>query len=327
MKLNARRMKLLAPILTVGILVAIYLNIDRSLLLQYLSNLHPGYFALALSLFVPQILISSLRWKTMTSQICPMGLGQSLQQVMASKALNALVPSKMGEMSKAYFLRVNSDSDLNHAAVPAVIFEKILDMGGLCTLLMLGWLFAPERGKPVWLGAAVAAGSLAVVALLLVVPLKGLGDKLVSWNARLKWLKQLLAGWDTLLVGWQNGAGLLRRILGLSVLLWVLHVLQIYLFFPSLNHPVPLAPALAFIPLSILVGLLPITIAGMGTRDAALIVLFAPYAGPALVAGVGLFCSMRYWVDTLLGVPFLHGYTSRMSQFQAGKQGYFSGKH
>jgi hypothetical protein len=50
----------------------------------------------------------------------------------------------------------------------------------------------------------------------------------------------------------------------------------------------------------------------MGTRDSALILLFAPYADAALVAGVGLLCSMRYWMDTLLGVPFFHGYTSRM---------------
>jgi len=318
-------MKLLAPVLTAGILVTIYMNIDRGLLLQYFTHLHPGYFTVALLLFIPQIIVTSLRWKIMTSRLCPMGLGQSMQQVMASKALNALVPSKMGELSKAYFLRVSSGSSLN-LTVPAVMFEKILDMGGLCTVLMVGCLVAPGRSEALWLGAAIAGGSMAVVALLLFLPLKGLGGKVMSWSTRLKWLEQPLAGWDTLLAGWQSEEGSLLRILGLSVLLWVLHFLQIYLFFPSLNHPVPLAPALAFIPLSILVGLLPVTIGGMGTRDAALIVLFVPYADSALMAGVGLLCSMRYWVDTLLGVPFLYRYAGRTSQFEAGKPGDFSGK-
>jgi hypothetical protein len=47
----------------------------------------------------------------------------------------------------------------------------------------------------------------------------------------------------------------------------------------------------------------------MGTRDSALIYLFASYESAALMAGIGILCSMRYWVDTLLGLPFFHVYS------------------
>ncbi len=320
MKGNARWMKRLAFILTAGILAIIYMQIDRSLLLHNLMRVNLCFFSLALLLFIPQILISSLRWKIMTSQLSPMGLGQSIQQVMASKALNAFVPSKMGEMSKAYFLRMSSESNLDHS-IAAVILEKLLDVGGLCTVLVMGFLAAPGRNNLLWLGAVMAGVYLTMVAFLLLVPLGGLGERLLNWKAWLKWLGRLLIGWSVLLSGWKERGGLLSRILGLSILLWILHVLQIYLFFPSLNHIVPVAPALALIPLSVFVGLLPITIGGMGTRDSALILLFAPYAGPALMAGVGLLCSMRYWVDTLLGVPFLHFYTRKMGEAEGAKSG------
>ncbi|UCG11265.1 MAG: flippase-like domain-containing protein [Deltaproteobacteria bacterium] len=318
MKPGARWMKGLALLLTIGILIAIYARIDRRLLIYYFTQLHPGYFALALIIFIPQILVSSFRWQTMTRQICPMGLGQSMQQVMAAKALNALVPSKLGEMSKAYFLRMSSGKNVEQT-VPAVILEKVLDMGGLCAVLMVGVLIAPQRNEPVWLGGAIAGGCLAAVVLLLLVPLRSLGERLMRRNGRLKWLGQLLLGWDNLIQEWKRRGRTLSRIVALSVLLWGLHLLQIYLFFPSLNHSVPLTPALTLIPLAILVGLLPITIGGMGTRDSALIVLFAPYANSALMAGVGLLCSMRYWVDTLLGVPFLHWYTRRMGEGAGGR--------
>ena len=318
MRLNARWMKWLALIFTVAILGIVYRGIDRTLLLRYLMDVHPGYFAVALLLFIPQILVSSLRWKMMTSLLSPMSLGQSVQQVMASKALNAFVPAKMGEMSKAYFLKTSSGSGLDHC-LAAVFLEKLLDVGGLCSVLVVAFLIAPQNTTVPRLGAAMASGYLLVVSLLLFVPIRGLGEKLLNRRAWSKMLGQLLLGWDDLLEGWKKPGGLLSRILGLSLLVWVLHVLQIYLFFPSLNHIVPLAPALALIPISVFVGLLPITIGGMGTRDSALILLFAPYAGSALMAGVGLLCSLRYWVDTLLGVPFLHYYTRKIGEVQDGR--------
>jgi hypothetical protein len=65
----------------------------------------------------------------------------------------------------------------------------------------------------------------------------------------------------------------------------------------------------AYVPIAIFIGLLPITIGGMGTRDAALMALFAPYEGAALMAGIGLLCSTRYWLDSLLGWPFFQAYS------------------
>jgi hypothetical protein len=67
---------------------------------------------------------------------------------------------------------------------------------------------------------------------------------------------------------------------------------------------------IAYVPISIFIGLLPITIGGVGTRDAALIHLFAPYASPAMMAGIGLLCSLRYVLDSLIGLPFFRAYLS-----------------
>ncbi len=304
--------KLLALACTAGILAAIYAHIDLSQLLHRLLDAHPGYFALALFLFIPQILVTSVRWRVMMARIRPLDLGESIRMVMAGKALNALVPSKLGEMSKAYFLKMGAQVDMAQS-VSAVILEKILDMGGLCTMLLMGIILTPESSEAVWLGGAISAGVLVSMTLLFLLPLGALGQLLSRGGKLAGRVGQLLTGWQAVLAGWKGRGGALPWILVLSVLLWGLHVLQIYLFFPSLRHPVPLAPALAYIPLGIVAGLLPITIGGMGTRDSALILLFSTYADPAVMAGIGLLCSLRYWMDTLLGVPFFHWYTSKMS--------------
>jgi len=61
-----------------------------------------------------------------------------------------------------------------------------------------------------------------------------------------------------------------------------------------------LAAVFLRVPIAIFVGLLPITLAGIGTRDGALVALIAPHAVAALV---GLFSTLRYVVMALLGVP------------------------
>jgi uncharacterized protein (TIRG00374 family) len=302
-------MKWLPLAVSVAMLWAIYARIDRGLLLQRFISLHIGCFGLALFLFIPQILVTSLRWRFMISCVRPMSLWDSVRLVMAGKAMNAIAPSKLGEVSKAYFLKREGGVDIGQA-VSVVVLEKALDMGGLCIALLFGVIFAPDHTPAVWLGALIATASLLGVGLLLTLPIGAMGVRLTNWNPKLGKIAKLFDGWSTVLSMWKRRGGGLPSILGLSVLLWGLHVMQIYLFFPSLGKWMPLAPVLAYVPLSLLVGLLPITIGGMGTRDSALIFLFSSYADPSLMAGVGLLCSLRYWADTLLGVPFFHQYMS-----------------
>jgi uncharacterized protein (TIRG00374 family) len=301
-------MKWFALACSAAILLAIYSRIDLNGLAHRLIHVHPVYFGLALLCFVPQILLTTVRWRVMMAEIRPMTMGESLRMVMAGKALNALVPSKLGEMSKAYFLRQGGRVD-GPRAVSAVILEKGMDLAGLCLVLLLGVLAAPEHGEPVLLGGAISGGVLAAVGFILLFPIGPMGESLTARGNPWARIGRLITGWAGVLALWKSRTGRLPAIVGMSILLWGFHVLQIYLFFPSLNHGVPWPAALAYVPLGILAGLLPITVGGMGTRDTALILLFAPYADATVMAGVGLLCSMRYWADTLLGVPFFHHYT------------------
>ena len=63
-------------------------------------------------------------------------------------------------------------------------------------------------------------------------------------------------------------------------------------------------------PLAMFVGLLPISLFGVGTRDAAIIYLFSAYHPAEVMAGVGLYVSLRYFVPAAAGLPFLQHYLS-----------------
>ena len=78
------------------------------------------------------------------------------------------------------------------------------------------------------------------------------------------------------------------------------------MFFYALGINIPLLFTIANIPIAIFIGLVPVTLGGMGTRDAAIIFLFSEYATPSELLGIGiLFSIFRYWLLSLIGIPFM----------------------
>jgi len=103
---------------------------------------------------------------------------------------------------------------------------------------------------------------------------------------------------------WQHRPRL-AAVTGLSLFLWFLHLVQIWMFTLALRKDVPFLANLGLAPLAILAGLLPLTFAGIGTRDAALILFYHRYLDPAAGAALGLLCTSRYLMPALAGLPFL----------------------
>jgi uncharacterized membrane protein YbhN (UPF0104 family) len=78
------------------------------------------------------------------------------------------------------------------------------------------------------------------------------------------------------------------------------------IFFYTLGIKISLLPIIANIPLAIIIGQIPITLGGAGTRDAAIILLFSDYARPEQLLGVGiLFSFFRAWLLSLIGIVFM----------------------
>lgn len=297
---------------SMAILAVIYAHIDLRVMAQRLWGADPLWLGAALICFLPQVLVSATRWWLMGEGWAHMSWGESLGMVMAGKALNALLPSKLGEMSKAYFLKQRA-SQAFAKGVPAVFMEKILDLAGLCSWMLLGAALAPSSSQAMKAAWIISVGVIGGTVMMLFLPMgRWLGPMAAQGRGLRMRFGEMLLGWDWLLTRWRGKKFVLMGVTGLSFLLWGLHLLQIYLFFPSLGQSMEPSTVLAYVPLSLLVGLLPISLAGMGTRDTALILLFAPYADASTMAGVGLLCTMRYWADTLMGVPFLHRYTLKM---------------
>ena len=294
--------RLIALSVSLGIMVFIFSQVDFVEFISQVRSLHAPSFFWALTLFIPQILFSAIRWKFMIRKKAFITLLESTQLILAASSLNLLLPSKMGDLSKGYFLKNKGKMDLKRGT-NVVIFERYIDLVALGVLALTGILVTGEWGY----------SSLVMTLFAILI----LGGFLLIQKGGLPVLEKFKLGSNiqSFLVDTGDYLGELKKnsldflwVILMSLFLWFLHLLQFYCIFLALETGISLFGVFSQVPLAILAGLIPITLAGVGTRDAALIALFSGTVPLASMVFVGLFASFRYLVPGLLGLPFLNRY-------------------
>ncbi|MGH7792421.1 MAG: lysylphosphatidylglycerol synthase transmembrane domain-containing protein [Thermodesulfobacteriota bacterium] len=291
--------------ISLGILAVIFLKIDINEFIHNFKNINLLYFAISLMFFVPQTYVSAKRWQLILDPQCVISLWKSATLILASSTLNVILPSKVGDFAKALFLKRSDGLELSKG-FSLTFIEKILDVAGLCVVLLVGAIFIPNGNSIVRLSIVF---SFCIITLTIFMFSYDMRRLKLNWLASKIGVEKRL---NAFLDEWQQSVSAQRRdkerfimILSFTIFLWFLHIGQIYLFFLSLNSAVSPMVVFTYVPLSIFVGLIPISFGGIGTRDAALIYLFSPYESSSVMAGIGILCSFRYFVPALFGLPFL----------------------
>ncbi len=294
-------------VISVAILFYIYTQIDFANLLQVLQNCDRPMLITSLAMVIPITLTTAWRLQQLVPQRS-LRLFEANRLILGASVLNMVLPSKMGDLAKSYFMAERSNLS-GSLALSISIFEKACDLLSLLLWCMFGLLLYPAKDSLFW---TMTGGIILGFALgLLLLGSQGFADCFFNVTVKFapkslgKKLQTMQASWGEMhRYFWQD-----RQQLGLitltSIFIWFLHLLQIWLFILALTAVVPFLASLALSPLSILAGLLPLTFAGIGTRDAALIYFYQDYLDPATGAALGLLCTSRYFIPALIGLPFL----------------------
>jgi uncharacterized membrane protein YbhN (UPF0104 family) len=237
-------------------------------------------------------MLSAWRWNAIMEGLRhELSFREAFTLIMACWPLATFTPSKGGDLAKAYFLRNRIPVS---TVLGSVLAERLIDVLTLLGFCLVGSLIFGWQSLALVSAVLLAAGLLGVAVLLLVrLPIP---EKLRPKAERLLEALRVLLRKPLLLI----------LVLLLTIANWLASVLQTWLFFEAVHHPVPFGSLLGALPAAIFVGLLPITLMGMGTRDAALIRLLSAHAPAAATLGVGLLYSLcGYWLPGLVGIPFL----------------------
>jgi len=305
--------RLISIAVSAVVLGIIYWRIDLGGMWRAFGDSDLIWLFVAILLLVPAFILGAVRFLMLVPDNADISLGESLRLILATASLNMVLPSRIGDFAKAWFIR-----DRGHMAgskaLALVIYEKACDLLALLFWCALGLLLYPEKDALFWTmtlivlaGFAFGLGVIGVPAVARAVFAAAIKISPVRFRARFEALAdnwRAMHDWF-----WQDGARV-RRIAAMSAIAWFVHLLQIWMFTIALNASVPLIDSLALAPLAILAGLLPLTFAGIGTRDAALIYFYAPYMSAPVGAALGILCTLRYILPALAGLPFLGNYLS-----------------
>ncbi|ACB52704.1 CHP374-containing protein [Crocosphaera subtropica ATCC 51142] len=305
--------------ISTAILVILYSKINFQQLLKVFRDCNLAWLSISLTMVIPITLITAWRLQQLMPKNSNLGLLEANRLILGSSVLNMILPSKMGEIAKAYFLR-----DRGHLSgslsISLVIFERIFDLLSLLFYCVLGLIIYPNKDEFFLVMTIGILISLSVGLLLICSQnfalffLKSL-SKISPNSIKLK-IQTLESSWQEMHQYFWSHPNQLITITSTSIFLWFLHLLQIWFFILALNAWVPFVTNLALSSLAILAGLLPLTFAGVGTRDAALVYLYQPYFSASIGAALGILCTSRYFLPALVGLPFLNQMMSAVRQFK-----------
>ncbi len=305
--------KLISIIVSLFLLAVLYLRIDLNALLAVFESSDRAWMMLGLGMVIPITMLTAWRLQQLTPKQAKLTFAEGNRLILAASVLNMVLPSKMGDIAKAYFIQKRG-SLTGSLALSLVVFEKTCDLLSLLFWCVFGLVLYPEKGWLFWGMTAIVASGLLLGLFLIAsrwfadfcfncgqeIAPKKMGEK----------LQNLQTSWGEMhSYFWRDRAQLFRITLT-SIFLWFLHLFQIWLFVLALNAWTPFLVNLALAPLAILAGLLPLTFAGIGTRDAAIVFFYSNYLDPPTAAALGLLYTSRYFIPAVAGLPFMERYVS-----------------
>ncbi len=268
-----------------------------------------------------------LRWRWALARLgCPLPLLEAVLLQGASMPLKYVTPAKAGVLVSVVYLQRRHGLDPGRG-LSSVLIEKLHNLlfylGLLVLLPLVGAAAALEWPLALGRGWVAAGAALA------------LGAALAGWVAlaRLPW-----RGW---LAHHPRAPEILRRLAGpieqvlsafvllsprqqltffaMTCAILGLEYVEFRLLFEAVGISVGLAPMMWGMTAAILFSNLPLTLGGVGTREAAVAVLFAPVASrEALLAAMGLLFLWHFLLPALLGAPLLLPFFRRLAAAREG---------
>lgn len=256
------------------LLLFILWKADGLEMVAVLSETNLALVASAVLFNVPQISIKAFRWHCL---LRTQGIDYSVLEAILSYFggifIGLLTPGRLGEFCRATHL--NQDCGVSAGqAVSSVLADRLFDLYAL--LLVGGIAFFSLAGG---LGGAGMVGLillalLAFFALVLFVT-EQVFVRIRSWFGHVGFLERLFASgsWlSELRAGFQQlSLSCLVLALGLTVLAYAVFFCQCYLLAQSLDLSAGFLSVIYAVALGSLMTLLPISVSGLGTREAAIV--------------------------------------------------------
>jgi hypothetical protein len=267
-------------VITAAILAYLLRSIDLGAAVHAMLRMHPWWFAFTLVLVAADRVLMAIRWLLLLRAAdVDIPAASALRIFLRSSFVGSFLPAGVGaDAARAY--EIASRTSRGSQAVASVGIDRILGLVAIAILGiagLAGWAQHVDPALRLRLMAVAALGGLAVLAIFWV-------DKVARAVVPSRWHGSLW-GWRILRLGDAIGAyrahpKVLAQVMALSIAVQLVRVFQGYGLGRGLGIQVGLEYYLVFMPIAMLVLLLPVSISGFGLPQAAIVWLLRPMGVP-----------------------------------------------
>ncbi len=278
-----------------GLLYLLISKIGGETIIGYIRLINPLAFVSATGLYIFSIYISSLRWALLINR--KISISKLFSMYMIGSFFNTCLPGIIGgDAVKAYYLsrelnklpqespdnvndnpvHLNPQSNVT-AAIASVFMDRYI---GFCALMIIGIIAFPfglkylERSSQdelfIWMMPGIFSFFVFISFIIFRYRI-GAGVRFLSMVY--EYLDMYRAKRDVIIKG-----------LIYSFIVQISGILSIFILSTGMSFKVPLLPLLIFVPLIIVISLIPISISGIGVREFAFVLFLGSTGVPSDVA-------------------------------------------
>lgn len=310
---------LISLLVTLGLLWAVFHRVNFASVLEYWQKARLIYLLAALLVsFLTNCWLATGKWKLILTRLgLPLPFREAFLIKMGSAAIKSVTPLRSGEATRVVYLKRKYNFSVVKATA-SIMLELLTNIVAFALIIAGGGLILGFKRLPI-----------ALICILLV-----LSAALLS-SGRLKEVVQALVGkipFPKIRGGLQTlltlhryfPSGQIGLILFYSLIIQGGKLLTFYLINLSFDLNLPPEAYFIFLPLSILLATIPITILGLGLREGSLTALLHDFCGTPKAAVLGsalLFSLVEYIFPALLGLFWTGKFTARLMEKKCDKKG------
>lgn len=258
--------------------VIILSKLNLTKVIALLSNINPFYLAAALLLFIPLLVLKGMRWQLlMNAQNIEYSLKNSTIMYAAAMYIGALTPGRIGDFIKIFYLK--EDNHPFGKAFATVLLDRLFD---LVSLFLLGYagmlLFVTLFERAIIILSCIFAGTVLLIIFFLHKKDFSMGilEYISSNFIPERYRDSANTGFSDLYNGIKTlNANQFVLATFITFFGWLIYFITMYLLALSIDITIPFLYLATCVSISAVITLIPISISGIGTRDATLIILFS----------------------------------------------------
>ena len=281
-------LSIVIPLVLLVLAAQLVLKVDFSKVLDAIAQANKWLLLAAFLVFYAGFPLRGLRWAMILRGTgVRIGVRDSTEILYLSWLVNCLVPAKLGDVYRAYLLKINSPVSLSRT-FGTVFIERILDLFAIAILGLAAGFWSFRTGLPpeIQFVAALGIGTVIILAVALLT-MRNFGRRIITALPLPHRVEELYDKFEEGVFGAVSGRQLPGLIV-LTVLIWCTEGLRLWLVVQALGFPdanLGISGAFFVALIGSLLTAVPLSPAGLGLVEAGMVgILVAAYGIPVTEA-------------------------------------------